>query len=122
MAGDELERLRTASAGLDYPSESDAPFDLFCLTSEGGKTAEEQIAGLGGERNIEEVPLDRFFTGLEDSEDAPRFRQVHRALESVLDQPRVFRVGGGEVRVDIYLIGRTRTGRWAGLHTVSVET
>ena len=35
---------------------------------------------------------------------------------------KVFRVGTGEVRVDVYLIGKTRSGKWAGLHTVSVET
>ena len=56
------------------------------------------------------------------SDEGERYKQLRRALESQLRELRILRLGSGEVKVDIYLIGRTRSGDWAGLHTTSVET
>jgi hypothetical protein len=43
-------------------------------------------------------------------------------LTEVLKSLVVLRAGAGEVRVDVYLVGKLGTGQWAGLHTVSVES
>jgi hypothetical protein len=66
------------------------------------------------------VPVDQFFGELEATDDAQRYRALRRVLESTLSGLRVFRLGF--VKVDVYLVGRTRSGLWGGLHTTSVET
>jgi hypothetical protein len=122
MASDELDSLRRASAGLEYPSESDTPFDVFVWKGNGRRVEEVVAEHAGKGRTIEETPLDRFFAQLKDSEDADRFELLRRALESQLSGVRVFRASDGSAKIDVYLVGKTRGGDWAGLHTVSVET
>ena len=120
---DELRELKKAIAGLTYPSESDEPFDAFGWDGKGPATPREKLAAqIGGNRTIEEVPFEAFFTQLQDSDDAARYLQLQRTLKSQLVDPGAFRVGTGQIRVDVYLLGRTRSGHWAGVHTVSVET
>jgi hypothetical protein len=119
----EIEQLKKAVEGLTYPSESDEPFDVFFWDAKGSASAKDQVVVHAGKgRGIEEVPVEKFFADLKDSEDADRFEKLRHVLESQLAGLKVFRVGTGEVRVDVYLIGKTRSGEWAGLHTVSVET
>lgn len=123
MSNDPLEELKKACAGLEYPSESDAPFDLVQWPATSNDSAQSQVASHAGpNRRISEVPADRFFGDLNDSEDAPRFIALRRALEANLSGLKIFRAGEGEVKVDIYLVGKTASGGWAGLHTTSVET
>ena len=122
MTRDELGELKKASEGLEYPSESDTPFDVFRWGKAGGAALEQVQAHGGKGREIEEVPLEAFFKQLEGSEDAARFQNLERALNQTVKGLKVYRVGVGEVKVDVYLIGKTRSGEWAGVHTVSVET
>ncbi|SRR5258706_9536570 len=122
MSQDELQEIRKASDGLEYPSESDAPFDFFHWPKGSGAAWDQVIARGGTGRKIEEVAIDAFFAELIESDDGERYKQLRRALESQLKELRIFRVGVGETNVDIYLVGRTRAGDWAGLHTTSVET
>ena len=68
------------------------------------------------------MPVDQFFGELRDADDALRFDELRRVLDLHLQGLSVFRVGLGEVQVDVYLIGKTGTDDWAGLHTVSTET
>jgi hypothetical protein len=119
MADDVLKILKKASAGLTYPSETDAPFEPFVW--EGKGTARDQVAARAGKgKPIEEVAIDAFFKELEESDDAERFKQLRKVLEEQLQGLKVFRVG--KIRIDVYLIGQAKSGKWAGLHTVSVET
>jgi hypothetical protein len=123
MQADDLAEIKKAADGLQYPSESDAPFDVFRWPGATSVLARDQIASHGGTgRKIEEVAIDAFFAELIESDDGARFKQLRRALESNLNDLKIFRVGVGEPKVDIYLVGRTRSGEWAGLHTTSVET
>jgi hypothetical protein len=122
MSPDELEEIRNASDALAYPSESDAPFDLFRWPKRNGAARDQVIAHGGAGRKIEEVAIDGFFAELIESDDGARYQQLRRALESQLKELRIFRVGVGETKVEIYLVGHTRAGDWAGLHTTSVET
>jgi hypothetical protein len=122
MSPDELQEIRKASDGLDYPSESDAPFDLFRWPKGRGAAREQVVAHGGAVRKIEEVLSDAFFAELIESDEGERYKQLRRALESQLKELKIFRVGVGEPKVDIYLVGRTRAGDWAGLHTTSIET
>jgi hypothetical protein len=123
MPDDELKPLTDASRGLLYPSESDAPIDAFRWPGKIGATAKEAVvAQAKAGRKIEEVSIDDFFAGVEGSDDEERFRQLRSVVENTLTAPKIFRVGVGETKVDVYLIGKTRGGDWCGLHTTSVET
>jgi hypothetical protein len=120
---DPLQALKQATDGLLYPSESDQPFDVFCWNTEAGssETAEQQVASHADKnKKINEISLDEFFEELKEVEDAGRFNRLRQALQTVLRDGRVFRLGS--VRIDVYLIGQTPSGDWAGVHTVSVET
>jgi hypothetical protein len=122
MARDELNELKKAIVGLEYPSESDAPFDLFRWGKATGAALEQVRARAGKGREIEEVPIETFFKQLAGSEDAKRFAELECAVIRNLRGAKIYRVGAGEVKVDVYILGKTNSGEWAGLHTVSVET
>ena len=120
----ELRALRQAAAGLTYPSETDAPLDVFTWPAAAGaspRAAVESQAPSAG-RKLEEVPILEFFAELEACDDGDRFRRLREILTSQLSGVTVLRVGADERRVDIYLLGKTASGAWAGLHTISVET
>ncbi len=119
MPFNELTEIETAIIGLTYPSETDAPFDLFRWPA-GPDPRNQILAHAGNKHPIEEIPVDVFFSELDESEDAARYRQLRQVLGSHLTGLKVFRVGS--IRIDVYLIGQTPSGSWAGLHTISVET
>jgi hypothetical protein len=120
---DEMLEIRQACEGLEYPSESDTPFDLFTWPAGGAGTARDQVVAHGGAgRKMEEVTVDDFFAELVEAEDGDRFKRLRATLESHLKDLKIFRVGAGEVKVDVYLLGRLASGAWGGLHTRSVET
>lgn len=120
-ADDELEPVRRAVEGLTYPSETDAPFEVFRWEDASARAARDAVASRVGKRPaMQHVSLDSFFSPLDDAEGAARYRELRRVLESALGGLEVWRVG--EVRVAVYLVGRTTSGAWAGVRTVSVET
>jgi hypothetical protein len=122
MPDDELIILRSASEGLLYPSESDEPFEVFRWTAEEQLQAHHVLAKAGKEKdeNVEEITLAEFFEGLSEHEDGERFKQLRRAIENQLRDVKVFRVGS--IQIDVYIVGATHSGDWAGLHTKSIET
>ncbi len=120
-----ISALAQASAGLLYPSESDEPFDVI-RWDEPGLTpfsASDVLAlRVGKGRAIEEVAVESFFSAIASAMDPERLERLRRTLQKQLTGLQIFRVGTGEAEVDIYLLGRTTNGNWAGLHTKSVET
>src|SRR5258706_4055758 len=122
MPPNELDILTRASAGLEYPSESDAPFDAFLWKANDKRLQDVLKEHAGKNRTIQEVPVNQFFAQLKDSDDAKRFAELGQVLESHLTDLHVFRATDGSAKVDIYLVGKTPPADWAGLHTISVET
>lgn len=119
MAKDELRPILEVARGLEYPSESDVPFDAVRWA--GGGTLDEAVAKVAGGRPVNETTLGEFFAELEASEEGERWKGLHKTIEQGLGEVRVFRVG--ERKVDVYIIGRGQRSRaWVGLHTTSVET
>lgn len=120
----ELALLRQASDGLLYPSESDEPFTAFTWPPAGEAahdTAQAQVVAHSAKgAAVSEQTVDDFFSQLQGSPDASRYTQLRKVLEEQLAGLKVFRAG--EVRVAVYLIGKTQSGSWAGLRTLSVET
>jgi hypothetical protein len=114
----EMAALREATAGLVYPSESDAPFDVFIDRT--ATTAQEVVTHRSGGGRVKSVAVEQFFAELEASDQADQYRRLRDVLEKNLSPLGVFRVGS--VQVDVYLVGKTSRGCWVGLHTRSVET
>ncbi len=115
-----VDLLTTQVDGLTYPSESDAPFDVFCWPAKNDSAREEIAAHAPPGATLQELSINDFFAPLKDTDDANRFIQLRRTLEAQLSGLTVFRAG--RIEVQIYLIGKTLSNQWAGVHTVSVET
>lgn len=120
---DELDPLRRASAALLYPSETDAAFEVLTLETDTPQISQEHL--LPHTRRpkgakVEEIPLADFFDELADADDAEQFEELRKTVQQQLRNLRVFRFG--EVEVDVFIVGKTLSGKWAALKTKSVET
>jgi hypothetical protein len=126
-------RLERATSGLVYQSETDAPVTPYRLDGfEGAELTEASLlAHLGRDAGtpVATVAVDEFFADLvadqewygdEERDMARRYRRLVRMLERALKDLKVYRVG--EREVEIYVLGRTRTGEFAGVTTRAVET
>lgn len=106
---DDLDQIMKAAGGLLYPSESDQPFEPVRWKDR------PKFDG-----DVHEQSLEEFFAELEKSEEAEKWRNLRNVIQTRLSPVNVYRVG--EVRVDIFIVGKTRQGSWVGLRTQSVET
>jgi hypothetical protein len=115
--------LRQASQGILYQSETDAPFEPFTWGKAAGQLTPQraaQLAGAPAGAPVEEEPLSDFFKYLTEGEDGEKYRKLQSVVAAQLGGARVFRLGN--VNIDIYIVGRTKDGEWAGLKTQAVET
>ncbi len=120
-----LTALQNASQGLLYPSDSDEPFTAFTWgTAAGALDAEtvRRLAGANARAPVRERTLAEFFTNLTDeaAPDADRYKALQKVVGEQLADAKVFRFG--DVDIDIYIVGKTRDGNWAGLKTKAVES
>jgi hypothetical protein len=124
MPDDAMKKLKAAVQGLTYPSESDEPFEVIRWENPQGLDPERVLeAKVEKGRKVRAVPPDEFFGALREADDAQRYEALRKVLESVVQQIKVFRVGEGEVKVEVYLVGLAKADRAVvGVHTVSVET
>jgi hypothetical protein len=117
-----LDALAQASKGLVYTSETDAGFEPFAW-KDGDKLTEDRLLRLAGAEAgtaVEPTSLDDFFQAVP-SEDRPRFAKLAEALRGQLSGVQAFKVGD-EAEKQVYLVGKAKDGRWAGLKTTVVET
>jgi hypothetical protein len=125
MPSTALTALQKASAGLLYPSETDEPFEAFSWGKATGVltvSVVQKFAGVGSEEAIKQVALGDFFKNLtsDENDDADKYKALLKVVNEQLSGVRVFRFG--DVEVEIYVVGKTKDGEWAGLKTKSVET
>jgi len=114
--------LRRATKGLLFPSETDAELEPFVWKRQGKELTGERLLDLAGQDEdapVEEMTLDRFFRAVPSAE-RPRFDELARVLNEQLSGITVYKVG--EVEKDVYIVGETDDGHWAGLRTAVVET
>ena len=128
-----IQTLQNASEGLQFLSETDAPFTaFFWLDSSDEILGTERLKQLAKEPD--DVPIEtekvayffrnsvKVFEG-EYSDytvaKAEKFKRLVRTIEATLKDAQVFRVG--EISIDVYIIGRVEGG-YAGLKTLVVET
>jgi hypothetical protein len=120
-----LTALQNATKGLLYPSETDKPFEPFSWGKADGDLTPQKVAALvkaPAGTAVAQQSLADFFQYLtaNGTDHAAEFRQLQQVIGKQLAGAQVFRVGS--VTLDVYIVGRTSDGEWAGLKTQSVET
>jgi hypothetical protein len=117
-----VDALQKASRGLLMPSESDAPFQALLWDAGGDLTAERvlQLARQPTGTAVEEDTLEGLFRTVP-AEDRGTFQKLQQVIQEQLAGVKVFRVGD-EPEKDVYIVGKTRDGKLAGLKTSVVET
>lgn len=135
MTSDMLERrLREESKGLLYMSESDYPLEPFVWSREkvgADRLTSETLAHcLRSTEGIETMDFETFFApmteeedwfGPEEKETSVRFQQLARTLKENLAELTVYKVGE-KAEQEVYIVGKTTSGDYAGLKTRVVET
>ena len=124
-------RLKSLTEGLSYQSESDYPVEPYVRgAGDGAPSAEEFAKGReGDDAAVRELDFDSFFGNYTDEQDwwgederavAKKFQALIAFLKESLKEIKVYRVG--DVEADVYVIGKTASGDFAGVKTKIVET
>jgi hypothetical protein len=123
--------LKQASAGLLFPSETDAPFEAVEWPGEQAKPDKARVLELAGAAPgtpVKVKSLAAFFKDATQEEDwhndeekaqVQKFKQLVQAIKDALADVKVFQVG--KVESDAYIVGRSDAGG-AVLKTKVVET
>lgn len=123
------ERLKALTSNLSFQSESDHPVKPFFAKGAGRKAL--KAADLS-QQPARQVGFDDFFAnataeedwhGPEERESVRRYRELVDALKSGLADLKVYKVGKASgAEFEVYVVGRTPDGDFAGVTTKVVET
>ena len=124
-------RLKSLTEGLSYQSESDYPVEPYARgAGDGAPSAEEFAKGReGDDAAVRELDFDSFFGNYTDEQDwwgeeeravAGKFQALVAFLKESLKDIKVYRIG--DVEADVYIVGQTASGDFAGVKTKIVET
>lgn len=130
---DVKQTLETAAEGLLMPSESDYPFEFIeWKHADVADLTEKQVLEYTRKSDgtpVEKQTLKKFFKNVTEIKDwygdeekatAERFATLSETINGQLKNVRVYRVG--ETEIDVFIIGKTPEGNWAGLTTKVIET
>ncbi len=131
-----VQQIATAVTDLNWPSETDAPFEVLAWTEPSAKMPTAKFSGkqvleqahLDPEMPVETLDLDTFFEptlpqswhSAEEQAIAEQFHDLQTLLHQTLEDIQVFRCG--EIEIEIYIVGRSNKSNWIILHTTAVET
>jgi histidine triad (HIT) family protein len=117
-----LDALKQASKGLVFTSDTDAPLEAFAWKGGADLTHDRllELAGADKDTPVEETNLDSFFRAVP-SEDRAKFQKLIKTLQEQLSGVEVYKLGD-DAEKDVYIVGKTTDGRWAGVKTTVVET
>ncbi|HZY85569.1 MAG TPA: nuclease A inhibitor family protein, partial [Gemmataceae bacterium] len=79
-----------------------------------------ELAGAAKGESVEQTSLDELFATVP-AEDRPQFDKLAAAIKGQLSGVKVYKVGD-EAERQVYVVGKTSDGQWAGLKTTVVET
>ena len=124
-------QLKQASEGLLFLSETDAPFEVISWQTQEQLTPTKllELTERPPDAPVELRTVDEFFAiatqeedwhDEEERETVKRFQNLVSVLKQNLSQLQVYRVGS--INIDVYIVGLTPGGGWAGLSTKLVET
>ena len=110
-----LERLKRATAGLLFMSESDYPFELVQWEGLTDLTP-EFLCGVSGEAAdcpVQELEVQDFLT-------AEQHQHLVDVITANLVEPKAYKVG--RINMPVYVVGRSAGGSWLGVSTRVVQT
>lgn len=113
--------LKKVCAGLLFRSETDAELEPFFWT-DGAELTEDRLLELTGSEEgtpVKTMDLAGFFRAVSKAH-RPEFDALAKMLHEHLSGIKVYKVG--EVEMDVYIVGKTADGHWAGVKTEVVET
>lgn len=125
------DKLKSLTDGLSYQSESDYAVEPYTRAAdEGAPSAAEFAKGReGDDAAVRELDIDSFFGNYTQEQDwwgdderatAKKFQALVAFLKENLTDIKVYRVG--DVEADVYIVGKTASGNYAGVKTKIVET
>ncbi|RCJ36904.1 nuclease [Nostoc minutum NIES-26] len=133
MTNEITKKLKQASDGLLFMSESDYPFEVFFWSAQAKETLTDQkllqLTGHSQDVLVETVDLDYLFRNSAQEKDwhdrqqketVKKFQSLVETLKANLSDIQVYRVG--TINIDVYIVGKTPSGDLAGLSTKVVET
>ena len=97
--------------------------EVIAWGGETGQLTDQEVLRLAGHKpgdRVEVTDLDDIFRDAVAGDNAKKFQKLIKTLKDTLDDIRVYRVG--EVEKDVYIVGKTKGGGWAGLKSKVVET
>ncbi len=130
-----LKQLQQETKGLRYTSESDAPIQPFVWPKADVGAAEltpdtvQKYKHLPSGQKAQEVKFADFFQPLTESQSwygpeekatMQAFQTLVNTLQSNLTDLKVFQFG--DAKKEVYIVGKTASGDYAGVHTQAVET
>ena len=118
-----VEALAKASKGLLFPSETDAPLGPFLWEDAGDKLTKDRVRQLAGAPKgaaVSSTALDDLLSTVPE-EARPQFDNLAAAIKQQVSGVKVYKVGD-EPEKQVYVVGKTSDGKWAGLKTAVVET
>jgi hypothetical protein len=117
-----VEVLKKASEGLLFISETEAPLEPFSWSA--GETLDHKrllvLTKSAANTAVEEMTLDGFFRAVP-PEDRAKFQPLLKVLKEQLTGAKVYKLGA-EAKKQVYIVGKTLDGQWAGLKTKVVES
>jgi hypothetical protein len=120
--GSVIDTLKKAAKGLLFESETEAELEPFLWKN--GDTLDNKrllkLAGAEPDTPVEQTTLDSFFRVVP-SEDKAKFQQLTKVLQAQLSDIKVYKLGE-DAEKQVYIVGKTKDGQWAGLKTTVVET
>ena len=120
--------LKKLTDGLTYVSESDYPLKPLFLEGDGRKTLKTSDLP-GAKKPVRQEDFDSFFAaataeedwhGPEEKQSVRRYRELVKYLKESLSDVKVYKAG--KVEKDVFVVGRTKDGDFAGVTTKVVET
>ena len=123
--------MKSLTEGLSYQSESDYAVEPWARAAgDGAPSAAEFAKGReGDDAAVRELDFGSFFGnytqeqdwwGEEERATAKKFQALVAFLKENLKDVKVYRVG--DVEADVYIVGQTASGDYAGVKTKIVET
>jgi len=103
-------------------SSAEAPLEPLVWEDGGALTRKRllELARVEDGTAVEEETLDDFFHAVP-PEDKAKFDKLAQVLREQLSGVKVYKVGD-EAEKQVYIVGKTSDGQWAGLKTSVVET
>lgn len=128
-----LDKLKLASDGLLFMSESEYPFEVFLWQSKEKQQVNPEFIlsklNKPSDTKVEFVDLDSFFDvatteedwhSKEDKEIVKKYQNLVKVIKENLGDIKVARLG--DIEIDVYIIGQVPSGDLAGVCTKVIET